>query len=74
MKINWKQKLSSRKFWAAAASAIVGILGAFHFSEDVIAQASVIVATIGGLAVYMLAEAKVDAGRSETPADKEDAA
>jgi hypothetical protein len=64
MKIDWKRKLSSRKFWAAVAAWLTSILTAFNVTENVIAQVSIIIAGIGSLAVYMLAEAKADAGRA----------
>jgi len=61
MKIDWKSKLSSRKFWAAIAAWLTSLLTAFHVSESNAAQIVVIVSGIGSLAVYMLAEAIVDA-------------
>ncbi len=63
MNINWKQKLSSRKLWAAAAAWITSLLTAFNVTDNVIARVGVIIGGIGALVVYMLAEAKVDAGR-----------
>jgi hypothetical protein len=66
MKINWKQKLSSRKFWTALAAWLTSLLTAFNLTENTIARVSIIVAGIGALCVYMLAEAKADAGRSNT--------
>jgi uncharacterized membrane protein len=63
-KIDWKRKLSSRKFWVAIAAWITSLLTAFNVGENVIAQVGVIVAGIGALAVYMLAEAKSDAANA----------
>ena len=60
MKINWKRKLSSRKFWAAAGAWITSLLTAFNITENIIAQAGIIIAGIGALAVYMLAEGMAD--------------
>ena len=65
MKTNWKSKLSSRKFWAAFAAWLTSMLTAFNVSENAIAQAGIIVAGIGALAVYMLAEGAVDKARAE---------
>ena len=61
MKINWKNKLSSRKLWAAIAAWITSILTAFNASESVVARTAIIISGIGALIVYMLAEAHVDA-------------
>ena len=63
-KINWKEKLSSRKFWAALAGWLTSLLAAFHVPDGSIAQVSVIIAGIGALAVYMLAEAATDRARA----------
>ena len=35
-KINWKQKLSSRKFWAAAAGFVTAVLVAYILGESVV--------------------------------------
>jgi hypothetical protein len=70
MKIDWKRKLSSRKFWAAVAAWITSLLTAFGATDNAVARVSLIVAGIGSLAVYMLAEAKADsAGASARPDD-----
>jgi hypothetical protein len=60
MKIDWKRKLSSRKFWSAAAAWLTSLLTAFNVTENVIAQAGIIMAGIGSLCVYMLAEGLAD--------------
>jgi len=72
-KINWKLKLSSRKFWAliagVATSLIVGInLMAGGSPESVttmVGAVSTIIGSVGSVAVYVLAEAKVDANRTK---------
>jgi hypothetical protein len=63
MKIDWKRKLSSRKFWTAVAAWATSLLTAFGATDNTIARSGIIIAGIGSLAVYMLAEAKADAGR-----------
>lgn len=60
MKINWKQKLSSRKFWALLAGFIASLLVAFNFAENDIAQVTAIITAFGSVAVYILGEAYVD--------------
>ena len=50
-KINWKQKLSSRKFWAAIAGAVASF------------GAAIVVGVIGGvgsICAYIFAEASAD--------------
>ena len=60
MKIDWKKKLSSRKFWAMLAALVLSVLTAFGVPELKGEQVVVIVTGIGALAVYMLAEGAVD--------------
>lgn len=64
MKINWKEKLSSRKFWAAIAAWITSMLTAFGATDNAIARVSLIIAGVGTLTVYMLAEAVADKART----------
>lgn len=63
--IDWKRKLSSRKFWAAVAGWATSLLTAFNVTDNVVAQVSIIIAGIGSLAVYMLAEAVTDKAGAE---------
>lgn len=70
MKIDWKAKLSSRKFWTAVVAYITALLGSFNVGDNVTAQVALIVTGIGALAVYMLAEAKADAGRKDGVVDE----
>lgn len=64
-KINWAQKLSSRKFWAALAGLVSSLLVFFNVPENQIAQISSIIGAVGVLAIYILAEAYIDANRVE---------
>lgn len=60
MKIDWKSKLSSRKFWALIAGFIGSLLVAFNVGENEIAQVTAIITAFGSVAVYILAESSVD--------------
>lgn len=60
MKIDWKKKLSSRKFWAMVAALVLSILTAFGIPQMTIEQVVVIISGIGALVAYMLAESSVD--------------
>lgn len=71
MKINWKQKLSSRKFWAAAAAWVTSLLTSFNVTENIIAQIIIIVSGIGSLCVYMLAEGMTDKARAPNSEESE---
>lgn len=65
MKIDWRRKLSSRKFWAALIGFITAILVAINFTEAEIAQITAIVSAFATLIIYILTEGKIDAIREE---------
>ena len=72
MNINWKQKLLSRKFWAAAAGFVSALLVAFRASESTIAQVSAIITAGGVLVAYILGESMVDANRENSTKDDQE--
>ena len=59
----WKQKLCSRKFWAAAISFLVAIVPSFF--EDFLTEESVslIISGCASLCAYIVGEGIVDAVR-----------
>ena len=63
MKIDWKSKLSSRKFWSAVAGFIVPLLLAFGVSDSNITQVTALIMSGGSLIAYILGEGLADAGR-----------
>lgn len=71
-KINWKQKLSSRKFWAAVAGFVTAILVAFNVENGTVEQITAIITAGGVLIAYILGESAVDANRTYTPADTDE--
>lgn len=61
--INWKQKLSSRKLWAAILAAVFALLTAL-FGEELPAEMVEILKTgIYGLIAYIFGEGVVDVAR-----------
>ncbi len=63
MKINWKQKLTSRKFWAAVVGFVTAILVAFGVSDLEIEQVIAIISASATLIAYIIGEGMVDAAR-----------
>ena len=59
-KINWKQKLSSRKFWASIAGAIASFGAAFSIPDNTIAVVVGILGGVGSICAYIFAEAATD--------------
>ncbi len=66
MNINWKQKLTSRKFWTAVVGFVTAILVAFNIPDMEIEQVVGIIGATSTLIAYILAEGFVDAKRIET--------
>lgn len=63
MKINWKQKLTSRKFWAALTGFVTAILVAFKVPDLTIEQVVAIISASATLIAYIIGEGMVDAAR-----------
>lgn len=63
MKINWKQKLSSRKFWLALIGFVTALLYGFNLAEASVEQVTSIIMAGATLIAYILAEGFVDANR-----------
>lgn len=63
--INWKQKLSSRKFWAAVVGFVTPLLIAFNVDGLTVEQVAAIITAGGSVIAYILAEGNVDASREE---------
>ena len=62
-KINWRQKLSSRKFWALVAGFVIPLLTAFNFNQNQIAQVVSIGAAGAAIVAYIFGESIVDSSR-----------
>lgn len=64
-KINWAQKLSSRKFWAAVTGLVVSIVAFTKCDQGTTEKIVALVGAIGSMVMYMLSETIVDAAREE---------
>lgn len=63
--IDWKAKLSSRKFWAGLAGFITPLLVMFSVDESTITTVTAIITSCGTLIAYILSEGAVDKAREE---------
>ena len=63
-KIDWKGKLSSRKFWALVAILVTSILVLFGVNSEVQVQITALITALGGVAIYIFGESKVDAAKA----------
>ena len=73
-KIDWKKKLTSRKFWLAVIGFITPLLLAFGMSDAQVNQATSIIMSAGVLIAYIIGEGLVDSNRvsKEDDAESED--
>lgn len=60
MKIDWKRKLSSRKFWVALIGFISALCIAFNVDSGTVEQVTAIIMSGTSLIAYILAEGWVD--------------
>lgn len=65
MKINWKQKLTSRKFWAAVITFVTSLLVAFGVSDLTVEQVIAVISAGSVMIAYIIGEGLVDAARVE---------
>ena len=72
MKINWKQKLTSRKFWAAVTGFVTAILVAFKVDELTIEQVVSVISASAILIAYIIGEGMVDAARVDSQSDEKE--
>lgn len=75
-KIDWIRKLTSRKFWAAIAGFVTGLIIAFGGSEATATQVTALIMAGASVVAYILGEGLIDAASvkqenlKEPPADK----
>ena len=71
--MNWKKKLSSRKFWAAISGVVISVMVAFNADAGSQEKGAGVIAATGTLAIYMLAEGGADkaAAKKDDKTDKE---
>ena len=70
MKINWVQKLTSRKFWAAIVAVITSVCVIFGVEDITMEQVAALVIAAGALIAYILGEGFVDAANAQKSEDK----
>lgn len=65
MKIDWKRKLTSRKFWSAVVGFVTPLLLAFGVSEGEVTQIASIVMSGAVLIAYIIGEGMTDSANIE---------
>ena len=73
MKINWVQKLTSRKFWAAIVAVITSVCVIFGVEDITMEQVTALIMAVGALIAYILGEGFVDAANAKSQKEQENA-
>lgn len=60
-KIDWKRKLTSRKFWAAIAGFVAMLVVAFGGTEDQATQITALIMAGAAVVAYIIGEGLADA-------------
>lgn len=63
--IDWKRKLSSRKFWAAVSGVVIAVMMAMGENAEAQERVAGVISSVGVLAVYILSEGAVDKAAAE---------
>lgn len=71
MKIDWKQKLTSRKFWAAVIGFVTAILVAFGVNDLTIEQVVGMITAASTLIAYIIGEGMVDVAKEKNKSETE---
>ncbi len=71
MQVNWKQKLTSRKFWAAVVTFVTAVLVAFGVPNLTIEQVTAVITAGAGMIAYIIGEGLVDAARIKTQGEQD---
>lgn len=78
--IDWKRKLTSRKFWACIADFVGMLLIALHVADETATQVTALIMAGAGVVAYIIGEGMADAAdagadvyveNSEPPDEKE---
>ena len=63
--VNWKRKLTSRKFWAAVVGVVAAVMAYCGAAESAVTQVTAIIMAGATLVAYIVGEGLVDAAREE---------
>lgn len=63
--IDWKSKLTSRKFWVAVAGLVTGIMVAFGTDAETVETVSGVIMSAASVVAYIIGEGLADANHVE---------
>ena len=62
--MDWKKKLTSRKFWMAVGAFVTPLLLAFGVADSTVTQVTAIIMAGADVVAYVIAEGLVDANQA----------
>lgn len=72
--MSWKNKLCSRKFWAAVVNFVTQLLIAFNVAESETAQVAAVIMAGAGVIAYIVGEGMADAAGAVAAGEKDEEA
>lgn len=63
--MDWKQKLTSRKFWAAVVNFVTQLMIAFGAAENAAVQVAAVIMAGAGVVAYIVGEGLADAAGAQ---------
>lgn len=70
--IDWKRKLTSRKFWVAIAEFVTMLILAFNGNQEIVTQITALIMAGAAVVAYIIGEGLTDAASANAAADSED--
>lgn len=67
--IDWKRKLTSRKFWTAIASFVTLLVTAFGAADEVATQVTALIMAGAAVVAYIIGEGLADAANAGSTAE-----
>ena len=71
MKIDWRRKLTSRKFWTCVADFVGMLLIALHVAQDTATQVTALIMAGAGVVAYIVGESVTDVAAADQREDEE---
>ena len=62
--IDWKRKLTSRKFWAAVCTLVTNLLVFFNCGDEVAVKVTALIMATASVIAYIIGEGLVDANNT----------
>lgn len=70
--IDWKRKLTSRKFWVAIAEFVTMLILAFNGNQETVTQVTALIMAGAAVVAYIIGEGLTDAASANAATDSED--